>query len=85
MFYTLYPLLFELAYGLARLVAPLSSKIKQFLAQRSSIASDIQHFKKEDGQAVFWFHTASMGEFEQIKPLLEEIKTSFPKAQTVVC
>ena len=84
MFYTLYPLLFELAYGLARLVAPLSSKIKQFLAQRSSIASDIQHFKKEDGQAVFWFHTASMGEFEQIKPLLEEIKTSFPKAQTVV-
>lgn len=31
--------------------------------------SDIPHFKK-----VIWIHSASMGEFEQIKPVIEELK-----------
>ena len=84
MFNALYSFLFAIAYSLARLISPFSSKVKGFLAQRDSIAKDIAHFKKEKGEKVFWFHTASMGEFEQIKPLLEEIKKSFPNTQCVV-
>ena len=84
MFNALYSFLFAFVYLLAKLVSPFSSKIRGFFAQRNSIAKDIVHFKKEKGQTVFWFHTASMGEFEQIKPLLEEIKISFPNAQSVV-
>ena len=84
MFNALYSFLFSLAYLLAKLVSPFSSKIRDFFTQRNSIAKDIAHFKKEKDQTVFWFHTASMGEFEQIKPLLEEIKKSFPNAQNVI-
>lgn len=84
MFNALYSFLFAFAYSLARLISPFSPKVKDFFAQRNSIAKDIAHFKKETGQKVFWFHTASMGEFEQIKPLLEEIKKSFSNAQSVV-
>jgi len=84
MFTTLYSFLYETAYFLARLIAPFSPKVKDFIQQRKSIAKDIAHFKKGTHEKVFWFHTASMGEFEQIKPLLEEIKTSFPKAKAVV-
>ena len=84
MFNALYSFLFALVYLLAKLLSPFSSKIRDFFAQRNSIAKDLTHFKKEKGQTVFWFHTASMGEFEQIRPLLEEIKISFPNAQNVV-
>ena len=84
MFNALYSFLFAFVYLLAKLASPFSFKIRNFFAQRNSIAKDIAHFKKEEGQTVFWFHTASMGEFEQIKPLLGEIKTCFPNAQSVV-
>lgn len=84
MFNALYSFFFAFVYLLAKLVSPFSAKIRDFFAQRNSIAKDIAHFKKEKGQTVFWFHTASMGEFEQIKPLLEEIKISFPNAKNVV-
>ena len=84
MFNALYSFLFAFAFFLARLIAPFSPKVKAFFAQRKSIAKDIAHFKKEKDQKVFWFHTASMGEFEQIKPLLEEIKKNFPNTKSVV-
>jgi 3-deoxy-D-manno-octulosonic-acid transferase len=84
MFNALYSFLFAFVYLLAKLASPFSFKIRNFFAQRNSIAKDIAHFKKEEGQTVFWFHTASMGEFEQIKPLLGEIKICFPNAQSVV-
>lgn len=32
----------------------------------------------------FWFHAASMGEFEQIKPIIERIKFHAPASQIVV-
>jgi 3-deoxy-D-manno-octulosonic-acid transferase len=31
-----------------------------------------------------WFHAASMGEFEQVKPIIEQIKLSAPTVQIVV-
>ena len=39
-----------------------------------------KHWKKKlqqidfKGQSVYWFHCASLGEFEQGRPLIEEIK-----------
>ena len=67
MFNTLYSFLYELAYFLAKLIAPFFPKVKDFIQQRKSIAKDIAQFKKGAHETVFWFHTASMGEFEQIK------------------
>ncbi len=32
----------------------------------------------------FWFHAASMGEFEQVKPIIERIKSHAPDSQIIV-
>lgn len=32
----------------------------------------------------FWFHAASMGEFEQVKPIIEHIKSHAPDSQIIV-
>jgi len=37
----------------------------------------------ESGQRI-WFHAASMGEFEQVKPIIEQIKLHAPSVQIVV-
>jgi len=41
-------------------------------------------FQKPIAGRVFWFHAASMGEFEQAKPVIELIKTKEPDAK-IIC
>jgi len=43
---------------------------------------ELTHFKKIG--KIIWFHSASMGEFEQAKPVIEIIKSSHPEIQ-IVC
>ena len=37
-----------------------------------------------EGDTIFWFHCASLGEFEQGRPLIEEIRESCPGARILV-
>lgn len=37
-----------------------------------------------DNKYTIWFHSASMGEFEQAKPIIEKLKTKYPKIFIVV-
>ncbi len=54
--------------------------------QREKLAvSNIQKLQKLDhSKKIFWFHSASMGEFEQAKPVIEIIKSKNPEIQ-IVC
>lgn len=79
-----YSIVYEVAYLLARCFALIIPKLRQFLAQRATIEPSIQSFVKKNNHHVFWFHCASMGEFEQIKPLLVAIDSVFPKTQKVI-
>ena len=73
-----------LFYGfLIRVAALFNEKAKLFIAGR-------KNWKKKLGSAVdknasyIWVHCASLGEFEQGRPVLEEIKKQFPKYKIVL-
>jgi 3-deoxy-D-manno-octulosonic-acid transferase len=60
-----------------RLVSPFNKKAKKMLAGQKKTFS---HLKKEIDNKVdyIWFHAASLGEFEQGRPLIERIKKENP-------
>lgn len=62
------------AYFLSiRLAAPFSSKASDWLNGRKLEPGRWVSTKQEDQQTV-WIHCASLGEFEQARPLIEELK-----------
>jgi len=71
-------------YGIAvRIAAFFNPKAKQFVAGRKNWESSLR--KKIDPTAQYiWFHCASLGEFEQGRPLIEEIKAKHPEYKIVL-
>ena len=57
-------------------VALFNKKIKLFVDGRSVTFEKLSVFSSED--KVVWFHAASLGEFEQGRPIIERIKKEFP-------
>ena len=72
-FYTLFVYLYQLAI---RLLSPFHTKAKMWKEGRKNLFSDLQK-KCKDKQNIICFHCASLGEFEQAKPLIERIKTEY--------
>lgn len=62
-------------YGLvARLAALRSAKAKAFVNGRREFPVSLF----QDDKPWFWFHAASLGEFEQGRPVIEDVKAMFP-------
>lgn len=53
------------------IIAVFHKKIKLFVDGRKKTYSQITQLKNEE---TIWFHAASLGEFEQARPLIEELK-----------
>ena len=53
-------------------------KAKQWINGRKNIFKKLQKTTKEQNNIV-WFHCASLGEFEQGKPIIEAYKVKYPK------
>lgn len=51
---------------------------------RKVIWHQIEQFKKNENGLIVWFHCASVGEFEQARPLIEAIKKTTPSTQIVL-
>ncbi|MEL6628041.1 MAG: glycosyltransferase N-terminal domain-containing protein [Bacteroidota bacterium] len=65
-------------YGLIiRLATPFSSKAKSWITGRKNWKSEIQMISQWE-EPVIWFHCASLGEFEQGRPVLEKIRRTYP-------
>lgn len=58
------------------LISPFNKKVKTMLKGEKECFDRLQNLNSED--KVAWFHCASLGEFEQGRPLLEEVKKHFP-------
>lgn len=54
-----------------------NNKAKQWVTGRKDIFSNIKDSLKSDEKKI-WFHCASLGEFEQAKPVIEGIKSKYP-------
>lgn len=59
-------------------------KAKLFVQGRKNVFEDLELFKLECKKEILWFHTASLGEFEQGLPLMEAIKAEFDEYAIVV-
>ncbi|MGV6862300.1 MAG: 3-deoxy-D-manno-octulosonic acid transferase [Putridiphycobacter sp.] len=69
----LYQIGTELYFFAARLSALWNKKAKLFVEGRKSTWDKLQAFNAEQKE-VYWFHCASLGEFEQARPLIEKLK-----------
>lgn len=69
-----YPLVFLLLH----IASLFSGKIRRAIINRYRTASHFKSYQKIPGRRTIWFHAASMGEFEHIKPVLKRCKETFP-------
>lgn len=80
-------LLYDLAILVYSLLIKTSSlfdkKAKLFIRGRKGWISNLREKVDKNGQYI-WIHCASLGEFEQGRPVIEEIKVRFPKYKILV-
>ncbi|WPP48159.1 3-deoxy-D-manno-octulosonic acid transferase [Catalinimonas niigatensis] len=65
---------------------PFSASNRRFLKGRKGVFRKLKKFSetRNPRQPVYWFHCASLGEFEQGRPLMEAMKAENPKLQIVL-
>ncbi|EMR03577.1 3-deoxy-D-manno-octulosonic acid transferase [Cesiribacter andamanensis] len=61
-----------------RLAAPLHPKARQMVAGRRGLLEQIRTGLQGNTAPVVWFHCASLGEFEQGRPLIEALREAHP-------
>ena len=76
-FIKLYPLV-------ARLLSPFNEKARFWIKGRKDIFQQTEAAIAGDTSKKIWMHCASLGEFEQGRPLLEKFKESYPAYKTVL-
>jgi 3-deoxy-D-manno-octulosonic-acid transferase len=64
-------------------VAPFNPKAKQWIDGRKDIFFRLED-KIKGNQQIAWFHCASLGEFEQGRPVIEKLKEQQPKMKILL-
>ena len=60
------------------LAAPLHPKAKKMLEGREQLLERIRLAMEKNTRPVAWFHCASLGEFEQGRPVIEAFRENYP-------
>ena len=79
----IYNLVVLFAAQILQLLALFSPKMKLFVEGRKSVFSTLKD-KIHPEDKVFWFHAASLGEYEQGLPVIEKVKEQFPHHKIVI-
>lgn len=81
--FAIYNFAVQLSALFLKLVALFHSKIKLFVDGRKGVMS---YLRKNIGGAdsIIWVHTASLGEFEQGLPIIEQLKRHYPAHRILV-
>lgn len=79
--YNLFLLLYKVAL---RLVSPWNPKARSWLAGRKQLLAKVEAAMAADPRPRIWMHCASLGEFEQGRPLLESIRQAYPDHSIVL-
>ena len=80
-----YIITFFLKIGV-RFSALFSARTKHLLAGQRGVFDKLRQFaaQRDTTLPCFWFHCASLGEFEQGRPLIEALRVHYPEAQIVL-
>lgn len=72
--------------GVIRLAALWNTKAQQWVSGRQLINKQLAAFNQKvtSGAPRIWIHCASLGEFEQGRPLIEKIKHDYPNIQLIL-
>jgi len=79
----LYNLVISIAGFFLKIVALFSPKIKLFVNGRKNVFSILEEKIKSSDKTI-WFHSASLGEYEQGLPVIEKIKEKYPDHKIIV-
>jgi len=67
---------------IVKIAAFKSDKAKKWIEGRKETWKNLKSI--DSLRATYWFHCASLGEFEQARPLIEKLKSEEPDAQIVI-
>lgn len=81
--YFLYNILILIAGFALKIAALFNKKIKLFIDGRKQTYFKLQQAIGESDE-VIWMHCASLGEFEQGRPIIEKLKIKFPTKKVVL-
>jgi 3-deoxy-D-manno-octulosonic-acid transferase len=62
----------------ARLIAPFNAKAKLWIEGRNNVFENLKNAFEGNNSPVIWVHCASLGEFEQGRPVIERLKKLYP-------
>ena len=79
-FYNIFLILFKAGI---RITALFSAKAKSWVTGRRNIFEKLENAIKGNDR-VIWMHCASLGEFEQGRPLLEKLRSQYPGYQVLL-
>lgn len=80
----IYRFVLSLAKILLPIVGLLVPKVKYFLAGRKNLFESLSGFRKENPWDLIWFHVASLGEYEQARPVIALLKGEHPETKIMV-
>ena len=65
-------------FGISIRIASLfNSKAKLWVSGRKNLFEKLESYFKNNNSKIVWFHCASLGEFEQGRPIIEEFKKRY--------
>lgn len=81
-FYNLFRIIYQ---TMAHFLAIWNTKARKWIDGRKNWQPELMtKWKQEPGRPVIWMHCASLGEFEQGRPVLEEIKARYPGSKILL-
>lgn len=81
--FLLYNFIVLLAAATVKILAFFSPKMKLFVNGRKNVFKTLNEKIKAEDKAI-WFHAASLGEYEQGLPVMEQIKAKYPNHKIVL-
>lgn len=72
------------ASGILNFLRPFSSKINHFLDGRKFLFPKLVKFRDSYSGELAWFHAASLGEYEQSRPVIAALKSKRPELKIVL-
>ena len=79
----IYNLLTLIASGIVKIAAIFSPKMKLFVEGRKTVFNTLSQ-KIQPGDRTIWFHSASLGEYEQGLPVMEKVRELYPNHKIVL-
>lgn len=79
----LYSIIAEIAYIIIKLLSFFDKWANRLMKGRKNLIKDIKN-SINPNEDIAWFHCASLGEFEQVKELIESFKQKYPSYRILV-